>query len=116
MTPDTIKIISEPTTRDELRTFIYPGFEILKGVVDLEKKIMAVGGELHADEESALLQHDSKQQDLWGINLHLEKQFPDMVEFDSMINLRPSQNNRSRSVEDPAIRKQIINIVKMLVS
>lgn len=88
---------------------------MVKGVVDIEKAIMALGGELHADEEAFLLEKGSTQRDLWGINLYPDMDMPDMLEFDSMINIRPSQNNRSRSVDDPAVRQKIESVVKRLV-
>lgn len=89
---------------------------MVKGVVDIEKGIMALGGELHADEEAFLLEQGSQQRDLWGINLYPGLAGgPDFLEFDSMINIRPSQNNRSRGVEDPAIRIKVEVIVRKLV-
>ncbi|MFA6694882.1 MAG: DUF5674 family protein [Bacillota bacterium] len=90
--------------------------DLVKAVVDVKKEIMAVDAEMHADEEAELLSGDSKQQDLWGINLYPELfGQDDFIEFDSMINLRPSQNNRSRSVDDPDTREKIINIVNKLM-
>jgi hypothetical protein len=89
---------------------------LVKAVVDIEQNIMAVDAELHADEEMLLLDEGSKQENLWGINI-----YPDnigregWIEFDSMINLRPSQGNRSRSVEDKNIQKKIISIVQKLI-
>jgi hypothetical protein len=78
---------------------------------------MVVSGELHSDEENLLLKKGSKQQNIWGINLYPDK-YPseDWLEFDSMINLRPSFNNFSRGVDDPKIRKKIVEIVNKLVS
>ena len=68
---------------------------------------------MHYDCEQLLIENGSNQADLWGINLYLdEDDLDDMVEFDSMINIRPSQNNRSRSVEDPAIREKIKQVVR----
>jgi len=90
-------------------------FGLVKAVVDIEKKIMALGGELHADEEVLLLDRGSKQQDLWGINLYPDKTGDDLIEFDSMINLRPSFGNRSRGVDDPKIRERVVAIVRELV-
>lgn len=84
---------------------------LVKAVVDIEKKIMVVDAEMHADEEKYLLENGSRQNDLWGINLYPELTGDDFVEFDSMINLRPSQNNRTRGVDDPEIQKKIIKIV-----
>lgn len=85
---------------------------IVKAVVDLEKNLMVVDAEMHADEEQYLLEHGSKQDNLWGINLHPDKfGSDDFVEYDSMINIRPRQKNMSRGVEDEAIRKKIIEVV-----
>lgn len=52
---------------------------------------------------------------LWGVNLYFDLELPDMVEFDSVINIRPVQNNRSRGVEDPVVRARIVEIVTELV-
>jgi len=71
--------------------------------------------ELHSDEEAFLIERNSRQENLWGINLYTDRTMPDMVEFDSLINIRPRQNNRSRGVEDPALRERIMGIVRTLV-
>ena len=84
---------------------------VVKAVVDIERDLLAVDGELHSDLEALLLEDGSRPQNLWGINLYPELQGDDFVEFDSMINMRPSQGNRSRGVEDPETRKKIIEIV-----
>jgi hypothetical protein len=111
-----IKLIVQPVSLSELKQIAERRFgDLVKGVVDIEQKIMAIGGELHADEEAYLLAQGSHQQNLWGINLYPDKTFPELVEFDSMINIRPSQNNRSRSVEDENIRKVIFEIVGSLI-
>lgn len=90
--------------------------DMVKAVVDIERKIMVIGGELHADEEEYLLENGSRQSDLWGINIYPTRHDPeDRIEFDSMINIRPRQNNRSRDVEDRAIRQQIVTIVTGLI-
>lgn len=88
---------------------------LVKAVVDIKKEIMAVDAAMHADEEVLLLEKGSKQNNLWGINIYPQKSGDKMVEFDSMINLRPSQGNRSRGVDDPKIRLKIINIINKLI-
>ncbi len=88
---------------------------LVKGVVDIEKKIMAIGGEMHADEEAHLINEGSIQENIWGINIYPEQAMPDRIEFDSMINIRPYLGNRSRSVENPEIQKKIIEIVLKLI-
>ena len=89
--------------------------DLVKAVVDLERRLMVVDAEMHSDEEAELLSDGSRQQDLWGINLYPDLPEADWLEFDSMINLRPSLGNRSRSVDDLAMRERISEIVRSLV-
>jgi hypothetical protein len=70
----------------------------------------------HADQEALLLEKGSKQEDLWDINIYPEMPKSERIEFDSMINLRPSQGNRTRGVDSPEIRQKIIEIVNKLVT
>ena len=90
--------------------------ELAKAVVDIERGVMAVGGELHSDEEALLLEDGSLQQHLWGINLYPALPGADWIEFDSVINIRPSQGNRSRGVDNPETRRLITAIVERLVA
>ena len=84
----------------------------IKAVVDVNRGIMAVDSPMHYDCEQLLLENGSKQEDLWGINLYLDSDdIDDLIEFDSMINVRPSQNNRSRDVEDEETRAKIKEVV-----
>lgn len=90
--------------------------DLVKAVVDVEKKIMAVNGDLHADEEALLIEKGSKQENLWGINLYPKlKDKKSFIEFDSMINLRPSLGNKTLSVDDVAVQKKIRKIINKLV-
>lgn len=112
-----MKIIKDQITLDELREMSSKMFgNLVKAVVDVEKGIMAVDADLHADEEALLLENGSMQKNLWGINFYPELTGLDLVEFDSMINLRPSQGNRSRGVDDTLIQKNILEIVEKLVA
>jgi len=90
--------------------------DLVKAVVDVEKKIMAVDAGMHVDEERLLLENGSRQQDLWGINIYPSRDGEKMIEFDSMINLRPSQGNRSRGVDSPEIQDKIRKIVTKLIA
>lgn len=89
---------------------------MVKAVVDVNRKVMAIGGELHSDEEAALMDDGSNQQDLWGINLYPWESGDEWIEFDSVINIRPSQGNRSRGVDDPERRRLIIEMVSTLIT
>lgn len=116
MSPADARIISHAITRSALRELALARFgDMVKAVVDLERGIMAAGGELHSDEEALLLDDGSRQSDLWGINIYPDDGGPEWIEFDSMINVRPSQGNRSRGVEDPALQARIRAIVARLV-
>lgn len=111
-----IKIIKDSVSKEELRNIAKNQFgDLIKAVIDIEKEIMAIGGELHADEEALLLEQGSEQGDLWGINLYPDKTEDDMIEFDSMINIRPSQENKSRGVDSLEIQRKIRDIVNKLV-
>jgi|SRR3989338_4309244 len=111
-----IIIIKERIASSNLEEIAKKQFgDFVKAVVDIEKEIMAIGGSLHADEEAALLEQGSVQENLWGINIYPEKKREEWIEFDSMINIRPSQGNRSRNVEDVDIQKKIVEIVNTLI-
>ena len=111
-----IKIVEETIDIKELIKIGEEGFgDLIKAVVDIEKEIMAIGGELHADEEAILLSLGSKQENLWGINFYPQKKDGEFIEFDSVINLKPAQGNRSRGIENPQIQKRIKEIVERLI-
>jgi len=111
-----MRIVDSPITLDEIKTMAEGLFgNLVKAVVDVERRIMALDGELHADEEALLLESGSRQESLWGINIYPELEGPDRIEFDSMINIRPSQGNRSCGVDDPKVRERIIQIVAGLM-
>lgn len=96
----------------ELKDIAAAGFgDMVKAVVDTSRELVAIDAELHADLEALLLENGSKQKDLWGINLYPDLEIKDFLEYDSMINIRPSQNNRSRGVDSEEIRKKIAEIV-----
>lgn len=111
-----MKIINKQIPLSNLQKLSTERFgNLVKAVVDIEKETIVVGGELHSDEEAKLLSQGSKQNNLWGINLYPKIQNENWIEFDSMINLRPTQNNRSRGIDNPEIRKKIIKIVNKLI-
>jgi len=111
-----MKIVTEKITLKELNQMAKNMFgNLVKAVVDIDKKIMVVDGELHADEEALLIKNGSEQKNLWGINIYPELK-EDYIEFDSMINIRPSMNNKTRGIDDKSIKKLIIKIVESLIT
>jgi hypothetical protein len=113
-----IILVKEPIKLSRLAELAESGLgDFVKAVVDLKQNIMAINADMHVDEEQYLLEEcNSEQENLWGINIYPAYSWDERVEFDSMINLRPSQNNRSRNVEDLQIREQILKLVKGLVN
>lgn len=111
-----IQIVKDQIKLAEIENIASHQFgDLVKFVVDVEDRIIAIGGDLHADEEALLIQLGSKQENLWGINYYPTKNGHEAIEFDSMINIRPSQDNRSRGVENTEIQKKIIEIVDSIV-
>jgi len=111
-----MKIVDGPISLADLKVLAEGRFgNLVKAVVEVERIIMALDGELHADEEALLLENGSRQEDLWGINIYPELEEPDRIEFDSVINIRPSQGNRSRGVDDQRTREKIVKVVSGLM-
>ncbi len=108
-----IKILQNKITREELATLAAAQFgEWIKAVVDVERGVMAIGGKLHADIKTVLVEQGSQQDDVWGINLYPNRQGQDWIEFNSMINVRPASGNRSRGVENPEMQEKIRDVFK----
>lgn len=112
-----LHLIENPITRAELKKIAEEKFgDLVKGAVDIEQEIMVLGGEFHMDENNFLHeQRQSKSANVWGINLYPEKSGDDMIEYDSVINLKPVLGNRTRGVNNTEIREKIKKIVEKLV-
>jgi hypothetical protein len=112
-----MKIVSDTITLTELKELEKNGLgSLVKAVVDIERNLMAVDGQMHADEEQILLNDGSQQKNLWGINIYPDLPITDRIEFDSMINIRPSYGNSSRSVENTEIQDKIRTIVNRIIT
>ncbi len=111
-----MKILQQTVTARELKTIAADTFgDLVKAVVDVRLDVIALDAELHSDLEALLIENGSRQNDLWGINFYPDLEGDDFIEFDSMINVRPSQGNAGRGVEDPTRRKKIVEIVNKWV-
>lgn len=111
-----VVIISEPISTKRLTEIAAEHFgDMVKAVVDTKLRLLALGGGLHSDEEAALIEQGSAQEDLWGINIYPELSRPEWIEFDSLINIRPRFGNRSRGVENPSTQQLIHEIVDSLI-
>jgi hypothetical protein len=111
-----MQILTEKISREQLKALAANTFvDMIKCVADVEKGLLAVDAELHADLESMLLENGSEQDNLWGFNLYPEETGDDFIEYDSLINIRAWQGNRSRDVENPEVRERIKDIVSKFV-
>jgi hypothetical protein len=103
-----ILILTQMIDSATLRRLVLGGFgDMVKLVVDVERGVIAVGGELHADAEEMLLESGSRQQDLWGANYYPGRGRDGCVEFTALINISPARGNRSMEIGDPAVRERI---------
>ncbi len=108
-------IISVPISINEIKEKYNHFFEnLLKIVVDLEKKIIAIDAELHVDLEQYLLESGSSQNNLWGANIYFNK--PSFIEYTSLINIRPALNNKSMEIQDEKIKNSVFETVNNLIT
>jgi hypothetical protein len=109
-------LIDQPIPLKELTQQVTSGFsDLIKIVVDTDKKIIAADAELHADLEEILLSKGSGQEFLWGANLYPQRSADDFIEYTAFINIRPAQNNRSMEIEDEELRQQVKDIINKLI-
>ncbi len=114
--PDIVVVSQQAIERTALRALVDRFFEdMVKYVVDVERGVAAIGGQLQADAEALLLEHGSRQEDLWGAN-YFPGQGPDAcIEFTSLINIRPAQGNRSMEIQDEQIRARVRDVTFRLI-
>ncbi|MCK4782015.1 hypothetical protein KAS79_03805 [Candidatus Parcubacteria bacterium] len=112
-----MEIIKEKINKEYLKKFLDNPFkEMIKFVVDIEREIIALGGELHSDAAELLIKDGSDNKNLWGANLYsLKQKKEEQIEYSSLINIRPSQDNYSMNVENQEIRNKINQIIKKLI-
>ena len=107
-----IHIIRQQATPEQMRDMLETLVSYIKIAVDVELGILAGGGELHVDCEQTLLRLDSQQANIWGADWY---PFQQKVGYESIINIRPSANNRSMEIQDMMLRYRIHQIVKSLL-
>ena len=100
----------------ELRRIVALYFgDMVKIVIDVRRRVAAVGGELHADAEQVLLAQGSAQADLWGANYFPGRGPDGCLEYTALINIRPSQGNRSMEIQDAETRRAVREITLALI-
>jgi hypothetical protein len=107
-----IYILRNKATPEQVTEMLKDYESMIKIVVDLRRRILAGGGEMHSDCESILLDDGSEQDDLWGANWHPDEQ---RIAFESLINIRPRLGNRNILIQDVGIRKQVESITREIL-
>ncbi len=107
-----IHIIRQRAGEKEIREMLEEMNTYIKLAVDVERNILAGGGEYHADCEEVLLKDGSRQEDIWGADWYPQTR---KVDFIALINIRPHQGNRGMEIHDPELRKKIDTIVRELL-
>lgn len=115
-TPPDVVVIERRLDPAELARLVRAHFEdMVKYVVDVEHRLIGVGGEMHVDAEQALLEHGSRQADLWGANYYPGRGRDGCIEYTSLINIRPAAGNRGMEIQDPALRDRVREITFFLL-
>jgi hypothetical protein len=107
-----IHILRQRATEKEIQEMLEELQNYIKLAVDVDRNILAGGGEYHADCEEALLEDGSRQGDIWGADWYPESR---IVEFGALINIRPHQGNRGMEIEDSKLRERIKTIIRSLL-
>jgi len=111
-----MEILTKKISVKELKKHLRYFKTLVKAVVDIQKELIALDAELHSDLEELLLKNGSSQENLWGINLYPDKPLEEFIEYTALINIRPSQDNFSMNISNPAIRERIRRIVEMWIN
>jgi hypothetical protein len=107
-----ILVITEKADPEKISAMSQEYESMIKIVVDVRKKILAGGGEMHADCETELLDSGSEQSDLWGANWYPDEQ---RIEYESLINIRPTMGFKSIVLQDESLRKKVKDVTENLL-
>lgn len=112
-----MRILTEPTKLADLKLLSPKMFgNLVKGVVDVKRELVAIDGELHSDLAEMLVENGSSGANLWGFDLYPEQTDADWLEFDSMINIKPLIGNRSRTIDDSAVKERAEYVIKKFIA
>ena len=112
-----IKVIDKKISEKELKEIAKEFYgSMIKGVVDVQFGVLAMGGEYHMDANMILIENGSKQENVWGFNWYFDKSSNERIEYISLINIRPAQGNRVMEVQDKAIRDKMKSVILKYLS
>jgi hypothetical protein len=115
VSPPDVLLLTGPIEPAELRRLVERFDDMVKYVVDVERRVIAIGGEMHADAEQALIEAGSRQGDLWGANYYPGRGPDGCIEYTSLINIRPTAGNRGMELQDPVLRDRVRSISFALI-
>lgn len=107
-----IHLLKEKAIPTQIDQMLQEYENMIKIVVDIRRRLLSGGGEMHADCESVLLEDGSEQDDLWGANWYPSEQ---RIEFESLINIRPRVGNRNIVIQDENLRKQVESVTREIL-
>ena len=107
-----IHLLHERATSEQITQMLEEYEEMIKIVVDIRRRILSGGGEMHADCESVLLEAGSEQDDLWGANWYPAEQ---RIAFESLINIRPRLGNRNILIQNQELRENVESITREIL-
>ena len=107
-----IYLLKEPAKAAQVEEMLQQYENMIKIVVDIRRRFLSGGGEMHSDCETVLLENGSEQDDLWGANWYPGE---GRIEFESLINIRPRLGNRSILIQDEALRRQVESVTREIL-
>jgi len=107
-----IHLLKQPASSAQIQEMLQQYESMIKIVVDIRRRFLSGGGEMHADCESMLLDDGSEQDDLWGANWYPNEQ---RIEFESLINIRPRLGNRNIVIQDENLRRQVDSVTREIL-
>jgi hypothetical protein len=107
-----IHLLKEHTTSAQVKEMLQEYESMIKIVVDIRRRLLSGGGQMHSDCESVMLENGSEQDDLWGANWYPAEQ---RIEFESLINIRPRLGNRNILIQDEKIRQQVESVAREIL-
>jgi hypothetical protein len=107
-----IYLLKEKASPTQLQAMLEEYTTMVKIAVDVRRKFVAGGGEMHADCEQIMLDDGSEQDDIWGANWYPAEQ---RVEFEALINIRPQLGNRSMIIQSEELRRQVEIITQQIL-
>ena len=112
-----IKILDKKISINEVKKLadIWYG-TMIKGAVDIEGGRVALGGDYHIEDSELLTSTGSKFEDIWGFNIRFEENLDGVLEFDSMVNIKPNFGNRSRNIGNEEIIKKATEIILRFIN